>query len=341
LAEAIISPDTSRNDLLKVAGAGVLSGILTPLMVPLIDRISGTPGDFRIALVAIPFAVLVFILIRRLSANPWWAAWIAALVTMIAFVAAVNAAIFIDGQADNAAKAARNVLSGLAGGFVGAGLMALGIALLPAGPRDAAAWLPMLATGTVAGALLALDNALDLDLASVLYPVAGRRRGHAGAGLAAGEAFLSAATPGSPGQPHGDLSSAQPSCPLRHLIEKAGDALDPPVADDRKIRALDRSVGAVGAEAPGEADVVAKTVGAAEQLKPEIRKTLLHAGDQGVDAVVTVAAHQGVDVAGTAGPVFAEDGAAAARRPLVPQLDIAAGNGIDVGHVCAPSISAG
>jgi len=49
--------------------------------------------------------------------------------------------------------------------------MALGIALLPAGPRDAAAWLPMLATGTVAGALLALDNALDLDLTSVLYPV--------------------------------------------------------------------------------------------------------------------------------------------------------------------------
>jgi hypothetical protein len=49
--------------------------------------------------------------------------------------------------------------------------MALGIALLPAGPRDAAAWLPMLIAGTVAGALLALDNALDLDLASVLYPV--------------------------------------------------------------------------------------------------------------------------------------------------------------------------
>jgi hypothetical protein len=171
LAEAIISPDTSRNDLWKVAGAGLLSGLLTPLTVPLIDGIAGTPGDFRIALVAIPLAVLVFILVRKLSANPWWAAWIAAVVTMIAFVAAVNTAIFVDGQADNAAKAARNVLSGLAGGFVGAGLMALGIALLPAGPRDAAAWLPMLATGTVAGALLALDKALDLDLTSVLYPV--------------------------------------------------------------------------------------------------------------------------------------------------------------------------
>jgi hypothetical protein len=171
LTEAIISTDPSRNGLLKIAGLGVLSGILTPLMVPLIDRIEGTPGDVRIALVAIPFAALVFILLRRYSANPWWAAWIAAVVTMIAFVAAVNAAVFIDGQADPVSKAARNVLSGLAGGFVGAILMALGIALLPAGPRDGAAWLPMLVTGTVAGALLALDNALDLDVVSVLYPV--------------------------------------------------------------------------------------------------------------------------------------------------------------------------
>ena len=65
----------------------------------------------------------------------------------------------------------RNILAGLAGGFVGAAVMALGIALLPAGPRDAVAWLPMLITGTLAGALLALDNALDLDLTSLLYPV--------------------------------------------------------------------------------------------------------------------------------------------------------------------------
>ena len=55
--------------------------------------------------------------------------------------------------------------------LIGAAVMALGIALLPAGPRDPAPWLPMLAIGTVAGALLALDSALELDLASVLYPV--------------------------------------------------------------------------------------------------------------------------------------------------------------------------
>ena len=43
--------------------------------------------------------------------------------------------------------------------------------MLPAGPRDFMAWLPMLVSGTVTGALLALDSALDLDLTSVLYPV--------------------------------------------------------------------------------------------------------------------------------------------------------------------------
>jgi hypothetical protein len=59
----------------------------------------------------------------------------------------------------------------LAGGFTGATVMALGICLLPSGPRDVAAWLPMLIIGTVAGALMALDNALDLDLTSLLYPV--------------------------------------------------------------------------------------------------------------------------------------------------------------------------
>ncbi|MDO9061105.1 MAG: hypothetical protein Q7U92_19075, partial [Bradyrhizobium sp.] len=92
-------------------------------------------------------------------------------VTMIAFVAAVNAAILVDAQADGLAKMLRNILAGLTGGFVGAGIMALGLALLPAGPRSLTAWLPMLISGTVTGALLALDSALDLDLTSVLYPV--------------------------------------------------------------------------------------------------------------------------------------------------------------------------
>lgn len=170
MTEAIASIDQSRNGLLKVAAGGVLTGVITPLLPQLIDKLSGTPGDFRIALIAVPFAVLVFILVRRLSANPWWAALTAAIVTMIAFVCAVNAAIFVDANAINAGKPLRNVLAGLAGGFTGVTIMTLGIALLPASPRDFMAWLPMLIVGTVTGALLALDSALDLDLTSVLYP---------------------------------------------------------------------------------------------------------------------------------------------------------------------------
>jgi|ERR1041385_1953863 hypothetical protein len=157
--------------LFKVAAAGVLTGLLTPLLPTLIDRLIRAPGDFRLALVAVPFAILVGILVRRLTSNPWWAAFAAAVFTMAAFVCAVNAAIWTDGQVGDVAKGLRNICAGLAGGLVGSAVMALGIGLLPAGPRDVAAWLPMLATGTLAGTLLAVDSALDLDLTSVLYPV--------------------------------------------------------------------------------------------------------------------------------------------------------------------------
>jgi hypothetical protein len=171
LTDTIIPADRSRNGQFKIAACGVLTGILTPLFQPVVDRIAGAPGDFRIALLGLPFAILVAVLVRRLGSTPWWAAVVAAVITMIAFVCAVNAAIWIDGQVGDIAKAVRNICAGLAGGFVGAGVMALGIGLLPGGPRDIAAWLPMLVIGTLAGALLALDSALELDLTSALYPV--------------------------------------------------------------------------------------------------------------------------------------------------------------------------
>jgi hypothetical protein len=171
LTDTAISPDRSRDNLLKIAAAGALTGILTPLFQPVVDGIAGVPGDFRIALLGLPFAILVAVLVRRLSVCPPWAVVGSAVITMVAFVCAVNAAVWIDGQVGNISKVARNICAGLAGGFVGAGVMALGIGLLPGGSRNAAAWLPMLATGSIAGALLAVDSALELDLASVLYPV--------------------------------------------------------------------------------------------------------------------------------------------------------------------------
>jgi hypothetical protein len=171
LAQAITSADTSRNNLLMIAAGGIISGILTPLLPALIDNIVGLPGQLRISLIAVPFAVLVFILVRRFSANPLWAVGLAAIVTMVAFVCAVNAAIFIEGQTAGAATVMRYLLAGLTGGLVGTAVMALGIGPLPAGPRNADAWWPMLITGTLAGSLLALDNALGLDRTSLLYPV--------------------------------------------------------------------------------------------------------------------------------------------------------------------------
>lgn len=171
MTQAIASTDTSRNSLLMITAGGITSGILTPLLPTLIDQIVGLPGQFRISLIALPFAVLVFILVRRFSGNPLWASLLAAIITMVAFVCAVNAAIFAEGQTVGAATVMRYLLAGLTGGLVGAAVMALGIGLLPAGPRKAAAWWSMLITGTLAGALLALDNALGLDQTSFLYPV--------------------------------------------------------------------------------------------------------------------------------------------------------------------------
>jgi hypothetical protein len=166
-----ITADTSRNEFLKVAIGGIVSGVITPLLPDAIDLLAPAPAMLRLALVAIPFAVLVFVVVRRRSANPVWAAVLAAIITVIAFVVAVNAAVYVDGQMAGATKAMRSLFAGLAGGLVGSAVMALGIALLPAGPRKAAPWMPMLVTGTVAGSLLALDTSLGLDRTSFLYPV--------------------------------------------------------------------------------------------------------------------------------------------------------------------------
>jgi hypothetical protein len=176
LTQAITPADTSRNSLLIVAAGGLVSGILTAWLPVLVDTIVGTNGrfplvQFRLALIALPFAVLVFVVIRRFSRNASWAALIAAIMTMIAFVCAVDAAILVEGNTGDAPRAMRYLLAGLTGGMVGTAVMALGIGLLPAGPRRPAAWWPMMITGALLGTLLALDDALGLDKIAFLYPV--------------------------------------------------------------------------------------------------------------------------------------------------------------------------
>jgi hypothetical protein len=176
LTDTIIPADTSRNNLLVVAAGGLVSGILTTWLPALVDSIVGTNGrfplvQFRLALIALPFAVLVFIVVRRFSRNASWAALIAAIFTMIAFVCAVDAAILVEGNTGEAPRAMRYLLAGLTGGLVGTAVMAFGIALLPAGPRQPAAWWPMLITGALLGTLLALDDALGLDKIALLYPL--------------------------------------------------------------------------------------------------------------------------------------------------------------------------
>lgn len=166
-----ITASASRNELARIAGGGLLTGLLTPLLPEVLDRLHGPPGMWQLALVALPFAMLVFFVVRRRSANPAWGGLLSMVITMIAFIAAVNAAVYTDGQIAGAALAIRSLFAGLAGGLVGSGIMALGIALLPASPRRSAPWMPMLVTGTVAGSLLALDTSLGLDRTSFLYPV--------------------------------------------------------------------------------------------------------------------------------------------------------------------------
>lgn len=176
MTQAITSADASRNSLLIVAAGGLVSGILTTLLPTLVENIVGTGGRFplvqlRLAVIALPFAVLVFVIVRRFGRNAVWAALIAAIVTMIAFVCAVDAAILVEGNTGEAPRAMRYLLAGLTGGMVGTAVMALGIGLLPAGPRQPAAWWPMMITGALLGTLLALDDALGLDKIAFLYPV--------------------------------------------------------------------------------------------------------------------------------------------------------------------------
>jgi len=169
LTSATLTFDRDTGGLLASAAGGIVTGLATPSMQGLIERLVGGHGYSRVALLALPFALLVSVLVGR-DSRRWGIAVLAALLTALAFVAAVATAIWIDAQPTALGKLAHNIVSGLGGGLVGAGSMAIGIALL-AGPRAVRPWLPMLIVGTLAGSLFVLEDRLDLAPLSVLYPV--------------------------------------------------------------------------------------------------------------------------------------------------------------------------
>jgi len=121
-------------DLFKVMCAGLATGLITPWLQPLLDRVDLPPGGVGVALMALPFALLVQWLVWR-TGRRWWTATLAALVTMLAFVAAVNVAILVDALTFDSGRNIRNALAGLAGWIFNLALLfwiAIGFALVAA-----------------------------------------------------------------------------------------------------------------------------------------------------------------------------------------------------------------
>jgi hypothetical protein len=170
VTSAVTSNAIDRSLYLKAGVGGLATGILTPLMeLPVIKL--DLVGSYTFALVAVPFAVLVLVLLRVIRSPPWWVVVSAALITAAAFVAAVTAAVWVIQFPSGLPEPLRNMLGGVAGGLVGTAIVVIGLCVLPVGPPELKAWLPMLAIGGAAGMLLEIDALLQLDLVSVLYPV--------------------------------------------------------------------------------------------------------------------------------------------------------------------------
>ena len=157
-------------DLFKVMCAGLATGLITPWLQPLLDRVDLPAGGVGVALMALPFALLVAWLVWR-TGRRWWTATLAALVTMLAFVAAVNVAILVDALTFDSGRNIRNALAGFAGGGTGSLLLVLGLLPLPGVPVARLAWIVTPLIGTLAGGLLAVDFAVGFEFFSFLYPV--------------------------------------------------------------------------------------------------------------------------------------------------------------------------
>jgi hypothetical protein len=173
VATELASAKSSRLPAVAIIIAGVITGLLTPLFEALIDHfhLFRATGGFSLALGGLPFAALVVAIAYRASHGSWWRPFVLGLVTFVAFEIAITAAANVSFALSGRAESIRNILGGLAGGFVGSALMALAALTTRQGPRRIVAWLPMIGVATILGMLLAIDGYLHSDKLWLLFPV--------------------------------------------------------------------------------------------------------------------------------------------------------------------------
>ena len=169
--DALPRPPSTRRAVRTAAGLGLATGLLSTLPSPLPDIRLGDPA-ILINATGVPlhaglvFAALVAVLIWSWQARDPGKCFLAAGLTVIGWLTAVNtadeviseiAASDLFGTAPGA-KESREILgwlaAGLSGGLIGAGFTACGVSLAVPPFRSAQLWTLVLATGALCGLLL-------------------------------------------------------------------------------------------------------------------------------------------------------------------------------------------
>jgi hypothetical protein len=169
--DALPRPPSTRRAVRTAAGLGLATGLLSTLPSPLPDIRLGDPA-ILINATGVPlhaglvFAALVAVLIWSWQARDPGKCFLAAGLTVIGWLTAVNtadeviseiAASDLFGTAQGA-KESREILgwlaAGLSGGLIGAGFTACGVSLAVPSFRSAQLWTLVLAAGALCGLLL-------------------------------------------------------------------------------------------------------------------------------------------------------------------------------------------
>ena len=177
--DALPRPPSTRRAVRTAAGLGLATGLLSTLPSPLPDIRLGDPA-ILINATGVPlhaglvFAALVAVLIWSWQARDPGKCFLAAGLTVIGWLTAVNtadeviseiAASDLFGTAPGA-KESREILgwlaAGLSGGLIGAGFTACGVSLAVPSFRSAQLWTLVLAAGALCGLLLYPAAAWDV-----------------------------------------------------------------------------------------------------------------------------------------------------------------------------------